>query len=194
MRSRSTTEVQVARGELSRESIREAALDLYAQNGEAGTSLQMIADKLGVTKAAIYYHFKTKAGVTRAVLAPAMDGFVSMVEQASRMDSPRERQRYLIGALADQAVANRDLYVVTLQDASAMHLLQERPENSELFERLRALLAGDDPSAEQTLKAQMFLLGLVAPVPLAGTIAMEDADIRNAITEAGLSLLSPCEC
>ena len=38
----------------------EAALDLFAEHGISGTSLQMIADGLGVTKAAVYHQFPTK--------------------------------------------------------------------------------------------------------------------------------------
>ena len=37
-----------------------AALDLFADHGVSGTSLQMIADAIGVTKAAVYHQFKTK--------------------------------------------------------------------------------------------------------------------------------------
>jgi AcrR family transcriptional regulator len=37
-----------------------AALHLFGRNGVAGTSLQMIADEIGVTKAAIYHQYKTK--------------------------------------------------------------------------------------------------------------------------------------
>jgi AcrR family transcriptional regulator len=37
-----------------------AALNLFADHGVSGTSLQMIADALGVTKAAVYHQFKTK--------------------------------------------------------------------------------------------------------------------------------------
>ena len=38
----------------------DAALDLFAEHGVGGTSLQMIADEIGVTKAAVYHQFKTK--------------------------------------------------------------------------------------------------------------------------------------
>src|SRR5579862_7894371 len=40
--------------------VSEAALELFSQHGVGGTSLQMIADALGVTKAAVYHQFKTK--------------------------------------------------------------------------------------------------------------------------------------
>ena len=35
----------------------DAALDLFSEHGFAGTSLQDIADRLVLTKAAVYYHF-----------------------------------------------------------------------------------------------------------------------------------------
>jgi AcrR family transcriptional regulator len=38
----------------------DAALDLISEHGVSGTSLQMIADAVGVTKAAVYHQFKTK--------------------------------------------------------------------------------------------------------------------------------------
>ena len=39
------------------------ALDLFAEHGVHGTSLQMIADDIGVTKAAVYHQFKTKEAI-----------------------------------------------------------------------------------------------------------------------------------
>ena len=47
-----------------------ASLELFAQRGVGGTSLQMIADAIGVTKAALFYQFKTKDEI---VLAAAED-------------------------------------------------------------------------------------------------------------------------
>jgi AcrR family transcriptional regulator len=46
-----------------------AALDLFADHGVSGTSLQMIADAVGVTKAAVYHKFKTKEEVVIAVVS-----------------------------------------------------------------------------------------------------------------------------
>ncbi len=45
-----------------------AALDLFAEHGVNGTSLQMIADAVGVTKAAIYHQFKTKDEIVIAAV------------------------------------------------------------------------------------------------------------------------------
>ena len=45
----------------------DAALTLIADHGVGGTSLQMIADEVGVTKAAVYHQFKTKEEIVIAL-------------------------------------------------------------------------------------------------------------------------------
>ncbi|WP_156765397.1 TetR/AcrR family transcriptional regulator, partial [Mycobacterium sp. 1245852.3] len=44
----------------ARTRVLDAALDLIANHGVSGTSLQMIADAVGITKAAVYHQFRTK--------------------------------------------------------------------------------------------------------------------------------------
>jgi AcrR family transcriptional regulator len=61
-----------ARGELprggTRERIQEIALELFAEQGYEKTSLREIAERLGVTKAALYYHFKSKEDIVRSFI------------------------------------------------------------------------------------------------------------------------------
>ena len=44
----------------TRQQIRAVALELFAEQGYERTSLREIAERLGVTKAAVYYHYRTK--------------------------------------------------------------------------------------------------------------------------------------
>ena len=44
----------------TRSRVQEVALELFAEQGYEKTSLREIAERLGVTKAALYYHFKSK--------------------------------------------------------------------------------------------------------------------------------------
>ncbi len=59
------------RGE-TRERILATAVDLFAENGVHGTSLQQIADRLGVAKATVYHQFATKEALILAVVAPVV--------------------------------------------------------------------------------------------------------------------------
>ncbi len=50
----------------TRERIQSVALELFAEHGYEKTSLREIAERLGVTKAALYYHFKSKEDIVRS--------------------------------------------------------------------------------------------------------------------------------
>ena len=50
----------------TRTRIQQVALELFAEQGYERTSLREIAERLGVTKAALYYHFKSKEDIVRS--------------------------------------------------------------------------------------------------------------------------------
>ena len=57
------------------------------QQGVQRTSLQDIADKLGITKPALYYHFASREELVRSILVPLIDDGERFVEdQESRAD------------------------------------------------------------------------------------------------------------
>jgi AcrR family transcriptional regulator len=51
----------------TRQRILDVALDLFTEQGYDGTSLRQIAEQLGVTKAALYYHFESKEDILMAL-------------------------------------------------------------------------------------------------------------------------------
>ena len=61
----------------TREQIRALALELFAERGYDATSLREIAERLGITKAAVYYHFKTK----EEILASLVDDYLIEVDE-----------------------------------------------------------------------------------------------------------------
>jgi AcrR family transcriptional regulator len=57
-----------SRGAARKKSIIEAATRMFARNGSRGTTLGEIAAEVGVSQAAVVYHFGTKEGLLNAVL------------------------------------------------------------------------------------------------------------------------------
>jgi len=57
----------------TRDRILSTALELFNARGYRGTSMQKIADRLGLTKAALYYHFATKDDILNELLSPPLD-------------------------------------------------------------------------------------------------------------------------
>ncbi|MFF3125806.1 TetR/AcrR family transcriptional regulator [Streptomyces sp. NPDC057908] len=51
----------------TRQRIQDVALELFAEQGYEKTSLREISERLDVTKAALYYHFKTKEDILASI-------------------------------------------------------------------------------------------------------------------------------
>ena len=64
----------------TRSRIQQVALELFTEHGYEATSLREIAERLGVTKAALYYHFKTKDDILTSIIESrigAMDDLIA---------------------------------------------------------------------------------------------------------------------
>src|SRR5258708_762480 len=123
----------------------EIAIDLFTRHSFAGTSLQMIADELGFTKAAIYHHFRTREQLLAAVIEPMLDELHAVVESAETRRTPHARAEHMLSGYAALAVRNRGLVAVLAADPSVAAVLTERPGWGGLVKRPLGLLPGVDP-------------------------------------------------
>lgn len=77
----------------TRARILQVALELFTEQGYEATSLREIAERLGVTKAALYYHFKTKEDIAAALLSsflPALDDLIDWLRRQPRSHAARQ--------------------------------------------------------------------------------------------------------
>jgi AcrR family transcriptional regulator len=71
----------------TRQRILDTALDLFIERGYDKTSLREIAERVGVTKAALYYHFSSKEEIIRTLVEPFFANMAPMAEAlANRPD------------------------------------------------------------------------------------------------------------
>lgn len=73
-----------------REDIITAAGELFIEQGYAATSIQQIADAVGCTKAALYYHFKDKEALLQEVINCYMPDFMSIIPDCVQAVSLRD--------------------------------------------------------------------------------------------------------
>ena len=75
-----------------------AALKLIAERGVSGTSLQMIADEMGVTKAAVYRQFRTKEEIVIAITEREMSKLEDALEaaEAEGVDLSKDESREIV--------------------------------------------------------------------------------------------------
>ena len=79
----------------------------FSQKGFADTSLEEVASEAGVTKPAIYYHFKDKSALYEAVLLGRLTRLADTVIEATDIEATPERKlRHYIESFGDFLAAN----------------------------------------------------------------------------------------
>jgi AcrR family transcriptional regulator len=128
----------------TRERILNVALELFTEKGYDGTSLREIAETLGVTKAAIYYHFASKEDILMA-LHLRLHEFGK--EALSRMtDEPITLEVWgqLLDQVTGQMLAQRKLFLLHERNQAALEKLHREDhdtEHDDIQDRFRRILA-----------------------------------------------------
>jgi AcrR family transcriptional regulator len=167
----------------------DAALALFAEHGVGGTSIRMIADAIGVTKAAIYFQFKTKEEI---VLAAARLGFAKLewaLDAAESEESPSRAREFLIRQVIEISLEQRSVTRVLHNDPVMLRLLTEHEPS--MFERMHRLVIGE--AADPGLRMRVAMLsGAIAAGTLHPLVAdLDDNTVRSHLLELARSLLAP---
>ena len=131
----------------------EAAVALFGEHGIGGTSLQMIADAIGVTKAAVYHQYKAKQEIVLAVAEAVMAGLEEAVTAAERERSRARAREVLIAHMIDLAVERRAWAGVLQRDPVMLRCLQEHARFRHVMERVNRALIGGPPDARTRVLA-----------------------------------------
>nr|WP_090340450.1 TetR/AcrR family transcriptional regulator [Mycolicibacterium malmesburyense] len=131
----------------------DAALKLIAEHGVSGTSLQMIADEIGVTKAAVYRQFKTKEEIVIAITEREMGRLEDALEAAEAAAQGLRSREILLDRMIDQAVERRGVVSALQFDPVIIRLQAEHGPFQRFIERLYAALLGTHAGPEARLHA-----------------------------------------
>jgi AcrR family transcriptional regulator len=138
----------------TRQRILSIAGALFADKGYAATSLADIAERLGTSKAALYYHFRSKAAILDALLAEPLAAYTRLAEAAADGSlAPTD----LLTAVIDTTVAARSLLDLLGNDPSTRAQLDStstRARSTQINDTIVTALIGPNPTPESTIRAQ----------------------------------------
>jgi AcrR family transcriptional regulator len=171
----------------TRARVLQVALELFAERGFAETSTRELSERLGFTKAALYYYFRTKDDLLGALIQPVLHQLTALITQTPLRSSAAAR-RQVLAAYVDIGTAHLDLLKVLTQDPS----VARRPVSAahiSLQERMLQLLAGhEDPDLTEQIRARAALAAIRGALVHADP-ADDPAVIRAAILAAACGAL-----
>ena len=153
-----------------RSEILAAAAEAFWRQGYANTSVQDIADAVGLLKGSLYYYIESKEDLLFAILTEVNNGAISQIEQVVALDvPPLERLRQLIQAQVEYNIANLRAIAVNNHDFGLLsperreYIVDQRRryESFVIAQIEEAKQAGEvDPGIDSKLAAY-FLMGAV---------------------------------
>jgi AcrR family transcriptional regulator len=172
----------------TRERILDIALELFIEHGYDKTSIRDIAERLGTTKAALYYHFKGKADILLELHLRLHGLGEQLLDELEALPDGEARAKAwprLLDEFITAVDSNRDLVLLHQRNQSALEDLhnseRHRAANDDIEHQVRRLLAGSDiPAAVRVrmacsvgaVMAGLLAEGLVDDVPHDERIAL----------------------
>lgn len=173
----------------ARQRVLDAAINLFAEHGVRGTSLQMIADHLGVGKAAVYYQFRTKDEIVLAVVRPIFEDMARVVTIASALPAGEARRDTALSGLVEFSVRHRDVASLLFGDPAVGTMVRSDPDFQRTADQLRGLLVGSDQTVANRVTVAMIIAGVLISTadPFLSDIA--DADLHATLMTCSQWLL-----
>jgi AcrR family transcriptional regulator len=193
-RSRHTPEDQP--GSSTRERILDIALELFTEQGYDKTSLRDIAEQLGTTKAALYYHFERKEDILlelhlrlHALGREALERLDALEDDQQRADA----WPGLLDDFIDEVVNNRELVLLHQRNPGALDQLQHnerhQAENDDIEQRFRRILQSPAIPLERRVRIACSIAAVVGALATGeavfGDVPMEELAelVRNAVRD-----------
>ena len=155
-----------------------AALDLFVDRGVSGTSLQMIADAVGVTKAAVYHQFPTKEEIVLAVTEVELQRLEEALEEAEAEESATRGREILLRRVIDIAVERRRAVTTLQSDPVIIRFLGEQPQFQQLIVRLFTVLLGDEPGPRARVRVAVLTAAIGGAVAHPFVADLDDDTLR----------------
>jgi AcrR family transcriptional regulator len=167
----------------------EAALVLFAEHGVSGTSLQMIADALGVTKAAVYHQYNTKDEIVLAVAQAVLARLEAAVTAAEAERSRSRAREVLVSQMIDLAVERRRMASVLQRDPVMLRFLEEHEPFRRVMERVNRVLMGGASHPEARALAAVLASAIAGAVIHPLVLDFEDETLRSQLLKQARKLL-----
>jgi len=123
----------------TRSRVQKVALELFAEQGYEKTSLREIAERLGVTKAALYYHFKSKEDIVHSFTDDYFTEIDTLLDWARTQPRGHETRLAVLDRYVGIVLAGSEVFRFLEQNRASVQGMEA---GKERFARFRDRLDG----------------------------------------------------
>jgi AcrR family transcriptional regulator len=103
--------------------IQQIAVELFTEHGYEGTSLREIAERLGVTKAALYYHFKSKEDIILSLVEDYQAQMDALITWAGSHPANAETRREILSRYMHIVAERSQVFRMLHQNQAALNTM-----------------------------------------------------------------------
>ena len=164
------------------------ALARFRVGGFVGTSIADLAGALGVSKAAIYYHYRSKDALLHRLIDPLLDAIDACIQDHT---TPARTPRQLLGAYLAVLIAHREVVPLVATDVAVLNHPKIGPRLRTQNQQLRTLLVAPDTSISARLRAEAALGAIWRPLIAEPQVDLSDAAHQRILIDAAVAALQP---
>jgi AcrR family transcriptional regulator len=167
------------------------ALARFRVSGFVGTSIADLAGALGVSKAAIYYHYRSKDALLHHLIDPLLDAIDACIQDHTTPAASARTARPLLDAYLAVLLAHREVVSLVANDVAVLNHPRIGPRLRAQNQQLRTLLAAPDTSMSAMVRAEA-ALGAIWRLLIADTpVDLTDPANRQTLIDAAVATLQP---
>ena len=150
----------------TRAQAQKVALELFAEQGYEKTSLREVAERLGVTKAALYYHFKSKEDIVHSFTDDYFAEIDDLLDWAKDQPRSEETRREILDRYVGIVLGGSEVFRFLEQNRAAVQAMEASKDRFARFrgrlDTLVDLLAGPDAPLRDRVRATAAMLSVGA--------------------------------
>ncbi|MGW5272841.1 TetR/AcrR family transcriptional regulator [Streptomyces sp. NPDC004044] len=174
----------------TRQRIQDVALELFAEQGYEKTSLREISEKLDVTKAALYYHFKTKEDILVSIFDDLNRPVEKLIAWGKEQPRTLETKKELLTRYSDALIGAAPLFRFMQENQAAMRDLSIGQTSKSRFLELLDLLKDPDAPLADQVRCVSALFSMHAGMFVLKDIDGDIEEKRKAILEVAVDLVT----
>jgi|KBSSwiStaDraftv2_1062776.scaffolds.fasta_scaffold207271_2 AcrR family transcriptional regulator len=175
----------------TRTRIQAVALELFTEQGYDATSLREIAERLGVTKAALYYHFKSKEEIVESMMADHLVRLEELHKEYAGQPITHERRLEFLQRYHENLSISQHFKLMKFfqQNQPAVKNMPNATRWRETLGRMLTMLVGEDASATERMRVGLAIFGLHVSWTLLPDDSFSDAERQEAALAVARQLI-----